>query len=200
MNKMLIEKWWKTATNADLLIELARGASLMAQSKDGCTPLHLAVSYGKPTHMRILLHWGADPMALDNYNLTPIFYWRHNDPRIIQILAEANPSTLGPDEAGYTLLHDAARFGDFEITPALLSAGANIEARDKYGFTPLHEAAYMADYDTIHVLLTAGANAKVRTKIGTKATSNKTAWDIALTKERLKGTKAYWELNEAQYE
>ena len=73
MNKMLIEKWWKTATNADLLIELARGASLMAQSKDGCTPLHLAVSYGKPTHMRILLHWGADPMALDNYNLTPIF-------------------------------------------------------------------------------------------------------------------------------
>ena len=193
MNKTLIKEWWKTATNADLMIELTSGASVMAQDEDGYTPLHLAVSYGNPTHISILLHWGADPLALDNYGRPPIFYRRYNDPRTIKILAEANPSTLGPDESGYTQLHWAARLGHFEIIPALLSAGADIEARDKYGFTPLHEASRCANYDTIRVLLASGADAKVRAKIGT------TAWEMALTNNNLKGTKAYWELNKAQY-
>ena len=193
MNKTLIKEWWKTATNADLMIELTSGASVMAQDEDGYTPLHLAVSYGKPTHISILLHWGADPLALDNYGRPPIFYRKYNDPLTIQIFAEANPSTLGPDESGYTQLHWAARLGHFEIIPALLSAGAAIEARDKYGFTPLHEASRCANYDTIRVLLASGADAKVRANIGT------TAWEMALTNYNLKGTKAYWELNKAQY-
>ena len=42
-------------------------------------------------------------------------------------------------------------------------------------------------------LLDAGADAKAKNKEG------KTPWDLAQGNEGLKGTKAYWALNDAQY-
>jgi hypothetical protein len=41
--------------------------------------------------------------------------------------------------------------------------------------------------------LTVGADAKAKNKEG------KTPWDLAKKNEKLKGTKGYWALNDAQY-
>ena len=46
----------------------------------------------------------------------------------------------------------------------------------------------------IQPLLDAGADAKAKNKDG------KTPWDLAQENEKLKGTKGYWALNDAQYD
>ena len=76
---------------------------------------------------------------------------------------------------------------------AELDGGADVMARDKYGHTPLHWAAEHGTPANTQALLDAGADAKAKDKNG------KTPWDLAYTNEKLKGTKEYWALNDAQY-
>ena len=75
----------------------------------------------------------------------------------------------------------------------LLDAGADAMARDESGGTPLPRVAQHGTPENIQTLLAAGADAKATEKSG------KSPWDIAQDNEDLKGTKAYWALNEAQY-
>ena len=71
---------------------------------------------------------------------------------------------------------------------------ADLEARNEDGFTPLMLAArYNTNPEVLQVLLDAGADATA--KNGEK----ETAWDLIQDNEALKGTKAYWRLNELRY-
>ena len=76
---------------------------------------------------------------------------------------------------------------------AELDGGADVIARDEYGHTPLHWAAQHGTPANTQALLDANADAKVKNEKG------KTPWDLAYTNEKLKGTKAYRALNDAQY-
>ena len=76
---------------------------------------------------------------------------------------------------------------------AELDAGADVMARNKYGGTSLHYAANYGTPANVQALLDAGADAKAKNKDG------KTPWDYAKENEKLKGTKGYWALNDAQY-
>ena len=76
---------------------------------------------------------------------------------------------------------------------AELDAGVDVMARDKNGQTPLYEAAQSGTPANIQALLDANADAKAKNKEG------KTPWDLAQENEKLKGTKAYWALNDAHY-
>ena len=84
-------------------------------------------------------------------------------------------------------------WGTSELIQVLLASGADIIARDKDGETPLHVASRGDDSTTILTLLAAGADAKSQDE---KARS---PWDYAKENEKLKGTKGYWALNDAQY-
>lgn len=76
----------------------------------------------------------------------------------------------------------------------LLKAGADLKARDKDGLTTLMNAALTnQNPEVIVALLKAGANAKAKDSAGN------TAFDYAKANEKLKGTAAYWKLNEARY-
>ena len=95
---------------------------------------------------------------------------------------------------GSTPLHDAGvENGTGGSVTLLLSAGANIETRTREGATPLHRAAAYSTPGGITALLKAGANGKAKDKNG------KTPFDLAKDNEQLKGTEAYWLLNEARY-
>ena len=81
-----------------------------------------------------------------------------------------------------------------ETIPPLLKAGADINAHDKDGMILLMVAAWNNENPEVTItLLKAGADAKAKNKWG------KTAFDLALSNEKVKGTDAYWKLNEAQY-
>ena len=87
---------------------------------------------------------------------------------------------------------------DPNLTPegvrAALDAGADLEARTEGGLTPLMYAArYNENPEVVQVLLDAGADATAKNGRG------EIAWDLIQDNEALKGTKAYWRLNELRY-
>ena len=70
-----------------------------------------------------------------------------------------------------------------------------LEVRTKAGSTPLHLAvANNENPAVVLALLDAGAAPKAKT------TDGKTAFDLIQQNEKLKGTDAYWRLNDLRFE
>jgi ankyrin repeat protein len=98
----------------------------------------------------------------------------------------------GMTPLGYALTWGAMTGQKPEVTIALVTAGANINAKDTDGGTPL---MYATNNENAHVLipafLKAGADAKAKSNEG------KTALDYAKANEKLKDTDALKQLEEA---
>ena len=113
----------------------------------------------------------------------------------IRALLAAGADISARNECGSTPLHSAASRGTAETIKALLDGGADVMAEEADGWTPLHRAAscFECAPENIHLLLAAGASVMAKDQYG------KTPWDLAQENEKLKGTKGYWALNDAQY-
>ena len=83
--------------------------------------------------------------------------------------------------------------GTPENLKVLLDAGADVNARYADGRTVLMRAADEGTPEDLKVLLDAGADASMEDSDG------KTAWDLAQDNEKLKGTDAYWMLNDLRF-
>ena len=94
-----------------------------------------------------------------------------------------------------TPLMFAAAVDNPEVVQALVAAGADLEARDVVGGTPLMFAAGSnANPEVVQALLDTGADATAKNDAGN------TAWDLIQKNEALKGTNAYWRLNQSRFE
>ena len=111
----------------------------------------------------------------------------------IQAEIKRGADIRGRDNRGFTTLHYAAYEGNAEVVTALLAAGEDIEAKANFNSTPLHVAAGWGGPEVVIALIEAGANGKARNEEGD------TPFDLAKDNEQLKGTEAYWLLNEARY-
>ena len=126
-------------------------------------------------------------------NLCDNSWWETATEADVQAELDGGADVMARNEIGMTPLHKAAHYGYAENIQALLTADADVMARDVSGSTPLHWAALHDAPASIQALLAAGADAKAKDKDG------ETPWALAQENEKLKGTKAYWALNDAQY-
>ena len=111
----------------------------------------------------------------------------------VQAAIEAGADVNARGEDGLTPLHVAAANPNSEVITALAKAGADVKARDEVGWNPLHFAAINnSNPEVITALLKAGADPKVKA-------SGKLPLDYAKGNEKLKGTDAFWALNDASY-
>lgn len=65
---------------------------------------------------------------------------------------------LPPPERRQELLFDAAKLGRIDLIPALVTAGADVNAYNERGFTPLILAAYNGQAAAVEALIAAGAD------------------------------------------
>ena len=199
---------WRNQNPDVIKALLAAGADPM--SRGGFlikgTPLHAAARNENLDVIKALLATGSDPMARDETGETPLHVAAGNNknPAVIALLVEAGARLEARAILGRTPLHEAADSeGTGAVVLALLAVGANTEARDEYGNTPLHKAAnccfsFSSDDvrhagDAIEALLDGGADPTARNAAG------KTPWDFAQENKALKGSDAYWRLNEARF-
>ena len=153
-------------------------------------PIHVAAKAGDVAEVTKLLASGVKVDARDESGKTPL-HWATTS-EMAKILLKAGATVDARGQYGWTPLHWTRTA---EKAKVLLKAGATVDARGQYGWTPLHAAAgFWGVPVVVELLLKAGANAKARDKDG------KTPFDLAKIIGTLKGTDAYWKLNDAQYD
>jgi ankyrin repeat protein len=109
------------------------------------TALHLACERGLLETCKALLSRGADRMARNSVQMTPLHYAARNGHAscVVMLVGRPGKVRMTPAEVdsatvdGMTALHCAAFFGFDQICGVLLAAGALVDAKDSYGRTPL---------------------------------------------------------------
>lgn len=107
-----------------------------SHAPDGFTPLGLAVFFGRPETVSVLLEAGADVnlASRESMKVTP--------------------------------LASASAAGQLEIARALIAHGANVNARASGDFTALHESAASGRIEFAKLLLDNGADVNAQTSEG----------------------------------
>jgi ankyrin repeat protein len=109
------------------------------------TALHMACEKGLLAMCKALLSRGADRMARDSRQWTPLHMaarWGHVS-CVVMLVGRPGNVRMTPaevdaaDEKGATALHIAAHYGSDQICGVLLAAGALLDAKYSYGQTPL---------------------------------------------------------------
>jgi ankyrin repeat protein len=105
--------------------------------------LHQIANLGYAEGVSLLLAWGADPFAEDNWGYTPVHLAaRKGWAEVVKTLLKAMHNRVPPSYCHHTPLQLAAKHGHEPTVDVLLSTNPeDTNARDILGFTPLHSAA-----------------------------------------------------------
>ena len=189
--------WWESATQAEIEAEIASvdSVTVNARNEIGWTALMMATSAGTLENVKALLDVGADVNARTERGWTALHrtttWWGSGTLEKMNALLDAGADVNARDKYGVTPLRLAASLTTLEKMNALLDAGADVNAQDADGWTALHWATAAGTPEKVNALLDAGADGSVQNVIG------QTAFDQAT--DKLKGTNAYWRLNDARF-
>ena len=126
-------------------ILLANHADASVKTKDGDSPLHLAVNdvgFKGACHLetvKLFLEHGIEVGVKDDFGRSPIHIAARCDVRvpIAELLVSSGADVNARDDEGQTPLHHAAADGVMRMAEFLLANQADLNARDNMGSTPL---------------------------------------------------------------
>ncbi|CAG9984884.1 unnamed protein product [Clonostachys byssicola] len=169
LHKAVVESSFDTVK---LILDVAAGCQFedgyfdidSSVSDDGASALILASRRGSQSVVELLLDYGADIHATDQWRCTALHSAVHaGNTDIVRTLirrgADVNAKHTGGDgsidgEYGMNAVLDAVHFGHIETLEVLLEAGASIsDTITAEGYTVLHVAAYKGDLAFLRLLL-----------------------------------------------
>jgi hypothetical protein len=145
---------------------------LDALDKNGFTPLHWAVIFGKKDMIEHLIGKGADIKGLNKAlrGWTPLQSALFAYNNAVSDLLVAHGALKDVDrEKGLTYLYLAASSGNAPLIDKLIEKGFSAASRNKYGDTPLHKAAAKGHIAAAETLLKNGADINARNLKGEAA-------------------------------
>ncbi|XP_050431900.1 ankyrin repeat domain-containing protein 27-like [Adelges cooleyi] len=110
----------------------------------GLTPLHIAAFYGHPLIVELLLQYGSDINALDNFLRTPAHYAALRGQQNALLFLLHKKASMSGDNEGNTPLHLCCSNGQESCVKALLyfmefsDSTLDINIQNNQGNTPLH--------------------------------------------------------------
>jgi ankyrin repeat protein len=175
-------------------------ALIKARTKNGTTPVLLAIYARQPEIAESLLATGIEPNIFEaaatgrvervrellnkNPRLVDAYspdgwtalHLNFGNLKIVKLLLDrgANINAVSKNGFSATPLQGAAAFQKIELARFLIARGANVNCRGEAGVTPLHEAAGSGQLEFAKLLLDEGAN------VNAKDDNGKTPLTIAL--------------------
>lgn len=169
----------------------------------GDTPLFHAAWAKSPKNAKFLIKSQFDVNERNKSGWTPLHYAaRAGTPEIIFTMLEAGANLEARSIFGETPLLNAISIAySTKNLLALLKSGADVNAADGRGYTALHlaiDSVYSRipedkQEDAIITLLNHGANVNIKSVDGT------TPWLLVQSNDFLRGSKAYWAMNDARF-
>ncbi len=140
------------------------------KDKEGSNLLHWSVMGECSGCVELLLKKGFPVDLANKRGETALVYAASSGDENLTVKlleAGANPN-ISFNEAGYTLLMDAAFEGQVAVAQALIKGKASINFQDKDGKSPLHYAATEGHEELVKLLMSAGANPQLTDQSGKK--------------------------------
>jgi ankyrin repeat protein len=120
----------------------------------GRTALFGSASLGDLELVKFLLHSGANPNELDNYNQGPLHAALKNKHlQVAELLLDNKADPKTGDKFGFTPLHEAAQSGNIKLTKKLLEQGCDGFHKSIWGDTPFKCAASSNRVELIDIFL-----------------------------------------------
>ena len=131
---------------------------LWIDSKAMTTPLQLAINFGHPDIVNVLLAAGANPNLADRKGNTPLIWASDEQQTTIALqLLQAKADPAAKSNKGKTALYYAARNGDQTLAQELLAAGAPANTLTDNNQSPLYQAIIANHTEMVRLLLSHGA-------------------------------------------
>ncbi|XP_060082115.1 putative ankyrin repeat protein RF_0381 [Ylistrum balloti] len=151
-----------------LRLLLIKGADVHYKYFDDKSLLHICCEKDRLECAKLLMEFGANIQATDEWNMTPLMYCmvRHFSDIAKELLSRDPHAVNSQDRFGKSVIHSAVESGSVELLNLVLKYGADVNQTDWYGITPLMTlcagSGIRHSKEMCRVLLDAGADVDLK--------------------------------------